>query len=151
MRIRNTGHRILACRRSVFFYLYVLPYILGRREHIMKQKPRQIVWFQMNQMSLSHELAVYLLLRRVRERGAASTQLPATSPPNIHQSSSLLLPSARYRYHLVPIVPYLLVKPSTGILCTFSYSVPDPDRHRSALILLCGFGFGARSMEMNEN
>ncbi len=68
---------------------------------------------------LSHEMDVYLLLRRVRKRGAASTQLPATSPPYIHQSSSLLLSSARYRYHLVPLVPYLRVKPSTGIFCTF--------------------------------
>jgi hypothetical protein len=56
---------------------------------------------------LSHEMAVYryLLLRRVRKRGTASTQLPTTSTPYIRQPSSLLLPSARYYYHL-PLVLY---------------------------------------------
>ncbi len=48
-------------------------------------------------------MAVYLLLRRVRTRGAASTQLPATSPTNICQSFSLLLTSPRQYYRL----PYL--------------------------------------------
>ncbi len=56
---------------------------------------------------LSYEMAVYLLFRRVTKWGASSTQLPATSPTYIHQSSSLLLPSARYYYRL-PLVSYLL-------------------------------------------
>ncbi len=57
MRIRNTGHRILACRKCFFFHLYVVPTV--RRTALVDEntKTKTVAWFQMNQMSLCFALS----------------------------------------------------------------------------------------------